>query len=179
VKTAAGQGAPIDAIKQAIRTVVPEQAIFDIRPLTDVITQSTDVPRLMTRLLGSFAVLAVALALLGVYTVVSYLTARRTREVALRRAIGATPNDVLRLLGVPTLAWTAGGIGIGVLAAAWLMRLVPSVANSLGLPQESLRLDPPTIASAMILYAIIVCVAVLAPAARALRVQPGILLRSE
>ena len=59
------------------------------------------------------------------------------------------------------------------------MRLVPSVANSLGLPQESLRLDPPTIASAMILYAIIVCVAVLAPAARALRVQPGILLRSE
>jgi ABC-type antimicrobial peptide transport system permease subunit len=97
----------------------------------------------------------------------------------LRRAIGATPNDVLRLLGVPTLGWTAGGIAIGILAATWLMRLVPSVANSFGLPQESLRLDPPTIAAAMILYAIIVCLAVLAPAARALRVQPGIILRAE
>ena len=179
VKTAAGQGAPIDAIKQAIRTVVPEQAIFDIRPLTDVIAQSTNTPRLMTRVLGSFAILAVALALLGVYTVVTYLTARRTKEVALRRAIGATPNHVLRLLGAPTLGWTAGGIAIGVLVAAWLMRLVPSVANSFGLPQESLRLDPPTIAAAIILYAIVVCAAVLAPAARALRVQPGIILRAE
>ena len=179
VKTAAGQGAPIDAIKQAIRTVVPEQAIFDIRPLTAVIAQSTNTPRLMTRLLGSFAILAVALAMLGVYTVVSYMTARRTKEVALRRAIGATPNDVLRLLGVPTLGWTAAGIAIGILAAAWLMRLVPSVANSFGLPQESLRLDPPTIGAAMILYAIVVCLAVLAPAARALRVQPGIILRAE
>ena len=179
MKTAAGQGAPIDAIKQAIRTVVPEQAFFDIRPLTAVIAQSTSTPRLMTRLLGSFAILAVALALLGVYTVVSYVTARRTKEIALRRAIGATPNDVLRLFGMTTLGWTAGGIAIGVLAAAWLMRLVPSVANSFGLPQESLRLDPPTIVAAMILYAIIVCVAVLAPAASALRVQPGIILRAE
>jgi putative ABC transport system permease protein len=179
VKTAAGQGAPIDAIKQAIRAVVPEQAIFDIRPLTNVIAQSTNTPRLMTQLLGSFAGLAVALAMLGVYTVVSYVTARRTREVALRRAIGATPNDVLRLLGVPTLGWTAAGIAIGIVAAAWLTRLVPSVANSFGLPEESLRLDPPIIVAAMILYAIIVCVAVLAPAARALRVQPGIILRAE
>jgi predicted permease len=179
VKTAAGQGAPIDAIKQAIRTVVPEQAFFDIRPLTAVIAQATNTPRLMTRLLGSFAILAVTLALLGVYTVVSYVTARRTKEIALRRAIGATPNDVLRLLGMPALGWTAGGIAIGILAAAWLMRLVPSVANAFGLPQESLRLDPPAIVAAMALYAIIVCVAVLAPAARALRVQPGTILRSE
>jgi len=179
VKTAAGQEPPIDAIKHAIRTVVPEQAIFDIRPLSAVIAQSTNTPRLMTRLLGSFAILAIALAMLGVYTVVSYVTARRTKEVALRRAIGATPNDVLRLLGVPTLRWTAVGIAIGVLAAAWLMRLVPSVANSFGLPQESLRLDPPTIVAAMIVYAVIVGLAVLAPAARALRVQPGIILRAE
>jgi putative ABC transport system permease protein len=179
VRTAAGQGAPIDAIKQAIRTVVPEQAIFDIRPLTDVIAQSTYTPRLMTRLLGSFAVLAVALAMLGVYTVVSYLTARRTKEVALRRAIGATSNDVLRLLGVPTLRWTAAGIAIGIFAAAGLLRMIPSVANALGLPPESLQLDPPTIGAAMILYAFVVCAAVLAPAARALRVQPGIILRAE
>ena len=76
-------------------------------------------------------------------------------------------------------AWTAGGIAIGVVATAWLMRLVPSVANSFGLPEESLRLDPPTIVAAMILYAIVVCLAVLAPAARALRVQPASILRAE
>jgi ABC-type antimicrobial peptide transport system permease subunit len=117
--------------------------------------------------------------MLGVYTVVSYLTARRTKEVALRRAIGATPNDVLRLLGVPTLQWTVAGIAIGFLAAAWLVRLVPSLATSFGLPPESLRLDPPTMVAATILYAIVVCVAVLAPAMRALRVQPGVILRAE
>ena len=97
----------------------------------------------------------------------------------MRRAIGATPNDVLCGCWVPTLGWTAGGIAIGVVAAAWLMRLVPSVANSFGLPEESLRLDPPTILAAMILYAIVVCLAVLAPAARALRVQPASILRAE
>jgi len=59
------------------------------------------------------------------------------------------------------------------------MRMVPSAANSFGLPQESLRLDPPTIVAAMILYVIVVCFAVLAPAARALRVQPASILRAE
>jgi ABC-type lipoprotein release transport system permease subunit len=59
------------------------------------------------------------------------------------------------------------------------MRLVPSVANSFGLPEESLRIDPPTILAAIIVYAVIVCVAVLAPAARALRVQPASILRAE
>ena len=179
VKSASGAVIPIDAIKQAIRTVVAEQPVFGLQRLDDLIQRSTNTPRLMTRLLGSFAILAVALALLGVYTVVSYLTARRTKEVALRRAIGATPQDVMRLLGVPTLRWTAAGIAIGFLGGAWLLRFVTTIASALDMPRSVLRLDPPMIALTIVAYVIVVCVAVLAPAARALRVQPGIILRAE
>jgi ABC-type antimicrobial peptide transport system permease subunit len=130
-------------------------------------------------MLGSFAILAVALALLGVYTVVSYLTARRTKEIALRRAIGATPQDVMRLLGAPTLRWTVTGIAIGFLAGAWLVRVMAANASTIGMPQSVLRFDASTIALTTIAYLIVVSIAVLAPASRALRVQPGIILRAE
>jgi len=179
VKAAPGQRAPIDAIKQAIRTVVPEQPFYAIEPLDEIVQRSTNTPRLMTRLLGSFALLAVALSMLGVYTVVNYLTARRTKEVALRRAIGATPRDILRLLGLPTLRWTIAGITIGFLIGAWLVRFVSTVATAFDMPRGSLQLDPLTIAATTAIYVVVVCAAVLAPAARALRVQPGIILRAE
>jgi predicted permease len=179
VKAAPGQQAPIDAIKQAIRTVVPEQPFYAIESLDQIVQRSTNTPRLMTRLLGSFAFLAVALAMLGVYTVVSYLTARRTKEVALRRAIGATPPDILRLLGMPTLRWTVAGITIGFLIGAWMLRFVSTLAQAFDMPPGSLQFDPVTIAATTAVYIAVVCVAVVAPAARALRVQPGIILRAE
>ncbi len=179
IRTANGTPVPLDAIKQAIRTVVAEQPVFGIQRLDDVLQRSNNTRRLMTRLLSSFAILAVALALLGVYTVVSYLTARRTKEVALRRAIGATPQDVMRLLGAPTLRWTITGIAFGFLGGAWLVRFMTTIASALDMPQSVLRLDAPTIAMTTIAYLIVVCVAVLAPAARALRIQPAIILRAE
>jgi predicted permease len=179
IKSANGQAVPVEAVKQAIRTVEPQQPLFNVQPLNEVLARSFKTPRLMTNLLASFALLAVTLTMLGVYTVVSYLTARRTKEVALRRAVGATSQDVLHLLSVPTLRWTAAGIAVGFLAGAWLSPILSASAAAFDLPRDSLHLDPYLLALATTGYLIVVAAAILAPAARALRVQPGVILRAE
>ena len=114
VRSAPGLTVSPESVKQAIWSVVPEQPLFDIRPMAEATERSMAEPRLITRLLGGLAVLALLMSTLGVYTVVSYLTARRTKEVALRRAIGADALDVLQLLAIPTLSWTLAGLTIGI-----------------------------------------------------------------
>ena len=141
--------------------------------MKDAIDRSLAQPRVITRLLASFAVLAVLMSTLGVYTVVGYLTARRTKEMALRRAIGADSLDVLRLLGLPTMAWTLVGLTLGIggaVAAAGILRNVVLGAT---------ELDVSTVAATALLYVIIVSLAVGVPAIRALRIQPAGVLRAE
>jgi putative ABC transport system permease protein len=179
VRPSPGTTVSADTIKRAVWSVVPEQPLYDIRPFEDVIARSMATPRLFTRLLSSFAVLALIMSTLGVYTIVSYLTARRTKEVALRRAIGATPTDVLRLLGYPTLGWTAVGLVVGLVAAAGAARALGSMAGQLNLPPGAILLGPALVVLTGVLYMVVVGVAVLVPAARALRIQPGTILRAE
>ena len=133
----------------------------------------------MTRLLGSFAALALMMSTLGVYTIVSYLTARRSKEVALRRAIGATPQDVLRLLGLPTLRWTVAGLVVGLVAAVGATRVLSSMAGQFNMPRGVILLAPSMVVLTSVLYMIVVGIAVLVPATRALRTQPGTILRAE
>jgi ABC-type antimicrobial peptide transport system permease subunit len=136
-------------------------------------------PRRLTRLLGSFATLALVMSTLGVYTIVSYLTARRSKEVALRRAIGATPRDVLRLLGLPTLRWTVAGLIVGLVAAVGATRVLSSMAGQFNMPEGAILMRPSMVVLTSALYITAVGVAVLVPAARALRIQPGTILRAE
>jgi putative ABC transport system permease protein len=179
VRPSPGTTVSADTIKQAVWSVVPEQPLYDIRPFEEVIARSMGTPRLITRLLSSFAALALIMSALGVYTIVSYLTARRTKEVALRRAIGATPGDVLRLLGLPTLRWTAIGLILGLVAAAGTTRALSSMAGQFNMPQGAILLGPSMVFLTSVLYMIVVGVAVLVPASRALRVQPSTILRAE
>ena len=179
VRPSTGMTVSADSIKQAVWSVVPEQPLYDIQPFENVIARSMATPRLLTWLLGSFAMLALVMSTLGVYTIVSYLTARRNKEVALRRAIGATPQDVLRLLGLPTLRWTVSGLIVGLVAAVGATRVLSSMAGQFNLPQGVILLAPAMIVLTSVLYMIVVGVAVLVPAARALRIQPGTILRAE
>ena len=173
VRTAAGAPVPIDGIKQAIRSIVPEQPLFDIRPLSDVVTQSLAGPRVIARLLGTFAFLALLMSTLGVYTVVSYVTSRRTREVALRRAVGAQAGDVLRLLAAPTIRWTLVGVVAGTAGALAINNTLRAIVAGVA------QVDLPAAAAIAALYLVIVAVAVCAPAARALRIDPAVILRAE
>jgi ABC-type lipoprotein release transport system permease subunit len=116
---------------------------------------------------------------LGVYTVVSYLTARRTKEVALRRAIGATGGDVFRLLGLPTMRWTVFGMAIGMAGAIAAANLLNRVGTTLAMPPDAMRLEPTALIMTGVIYLLVVGLAVAIPAARALRIQPATILRAE
>jgi putative ABC transport system permease protein len=179
VRRQPGLDVPLDQIKRAIWSVVSAQPLYDIQPLTSVINRTMAEPRLITRLLGSFAILALLMSTLGVYTVVSYLTARRTKEVALRRAIGATSGDVFRLLGVPTMRWTGFGMAIGMAGAIAAASLINRVGATFQMPGEATRLEPSALILTALLYLLVVGIAVVIPAARALRIQPATILRAE
>jgi len=172
-RSPSGMPAPIEAIKKAIWSVVPEQPVFDIQPLAAVIDRSMASPRLITRLLSTFAMLALLMSTLGVYTVVSYLTARRTKEVALRRAIGAGDADVLRLLGVRTMAWSLVGLALGIAGSVSVAGVLRTTVLN------AARLDMSMVALTTGLYLLVVAIAVAIPAARALRISPAMILRSE
>jgi putative ABC transport system permease protein len=173
VRTAPNSRVPVDAIKQAVWSVVPEQPLFGIRPLADAVEQAMSQPRVVARLLAAFAFLALLISTLGVYTVVSYLTARRTREVAIRRAIGADSLDVVRLLALPTLAWSSAGLVVGVIAAGPTADVLRSVVLGIA------RFEASTVAGIAAVYLCVVAIAVAVPAIRALKVEPARILRAE
>ena len=163
----------IDAVKRAIWSVEPRQAVFGIRAFDEMVSQSVQRGRVITILITSLAALAVAMSMAGVFAVVSYLTSRRQKEIALRRAIGAQRGDVLWLLSGQTFRWTlaglAAGIGGAVLAGGALRATVAGLAD----------LDAAIVAYTCAGYLVVAAAAMLIPAARALRVDPATALRSE
>jgi putative ABC transport system permease protein len=173
VRPMTGHTVSIEAIKRAIWSVQPRQAVFNVLPLDEMLSQSVQGPRVVAMILGSFATLAVAMSIAGVFAVISYLTTRRTKEVALRRAIGARPSDVVQLLTGQTLAWTliglAAGAGVAQLASRMLRATIPSVVP----------LEVSMIVLATGGYLLVVGVATVLPALRALRIDPASALRAE
>jgi ABC-type antimicrobial peptide transport system permease subunit len=110
---------------------------------------------------------------MGVYMIVTYLTSRRAREVAVRRAIGAQSRDVVKVLAGQTLGWSFAGLAAGIagsIAAANALR-----ASVIGVTP----LEPATVVSASALYIVIVAVAIAVPVMRTLRLDPAVVLRSE
>jgi len=173
VRTAPGSAAPVPAIKQAVQSIVPDQPFFAIRPMAEAMQQQMSQPRLVSRLLAGFALVAVLMSIVGVYTLIAYVTARRTKEVALRRAIGASSLDVFRLLTMQTMFWTAAGLTVGLIGAAAATNVLRSAV--LG----AARLDIGTTAAIGTLYLAVVAIAVSMPAWRALRISPASFLRGE
>jgi putative ABC transport system permease protein len=130
-------------------------------------------PRLIAQLLGGFPLLAVVMSTMGVYMVVTYLTSRRTKEVALRRAIGAESLDVLRLLTGQTMRWMGVGLVLGLAGAVAASGALQAVLRGLT------HLDLGTVAAIGAFYLLVVAVAVWVPTAKALRRDPAAVLRSE
>ena len=127
----------------------------------------------VSRLLTGFAVVAVLLAGIGLYGVVSYGVAQRTREVGVRVALGATPADILRLVlsaGVPLVAL---GLASGLAAAAAATRVLGTLVFGVG------HADPATFAGAGAILALIALLAHYVPVRRAMRIDPAAALRQE
>ena len=141
--------------------------------MNDIVNASFARFRFLAVLLGAFAVLALALAVFGMYAVVSYLVAQRTREIGVRMALGATQHDIVRLISREILLVMGGGVAAGTAAAFAATGLIS------GFLFEIRATDPVTFVTAPLLIASAAIVAALVPARRAAQVDPAMTLRAE
>ena len=170
------RGAPGDvaaAVRQAIRSVDAGAAVASIAPMTDVIAKSVGRPRFYLALLGVFAAIAMVLAVSGIYGVMSYAVAQRTREIGIRAALGSTPSDTIRLVTRQGLTLVIGGIAIGLVGASAVTRLLVTLLYGVS------PLDVSMWSAAAIALATAGLAATLLPAFRATRVNPVIAISAE
>jgi putative ABC transport system permease protein len=125
------------------------------------------------RLLGAFSALALLLAAIGLYGVVSYTVAQRRREMGLRVALGAGPLDILRLVVAGGLGTVAAGLGLGLIATLALTRVLQTLLFGVG------AADPLVLVAAVGALTLVAVVAHWLPARRALAVDPAIALRQD
>jgi putative ABC transport system permease protein len=147
--------------------------VHDIRTLDDYVADASADTRFALFVLGVFAALAVVLTAIGVYGVVAYATARRTREIAVRLALGADARLIVGLVLHDGLVWTVVGLVGGLAGALALSRYLSTLLFKVG------ARDPITFAGVALLLGIVALVATAVPAMKAVRVDPMLALRNE
>ena len=173
LRTTASPSALAEPLARIVNEVDPTVPIVRLRGLEDVFDESIGRPRLLAQLLGAFAGLALLLAGIGTYGVLSYMVANRRREIGVRMALGADRAGVVALVMKPGLALTIAGIGIGVVAAMMLSRLIASLL---------FQVEARDVVTTVVVSATMVGVAIVAcgvPALRAARMDPMTALRVE
>ena len=160
-------------IVDAIRGVNKDQAIIDIRSVDQIRDLSMGPQRVQSVLLGVFGSLALVLAGIGIYGVISYSVAQRTREIGIRAALGATRANLLRLVLDRGVLLTLVGLAIGLAGALGVTRLMASLLYGVG------ARDPLTMVSVAAILAGVALLASYVPARRATRVDPIVALRWE
>ena len=173
VVRAANPIAATTSVGQLVQDLGSGRPVRDIKRLGDYVADASADTRFALVVLGAFAVLAVVLAAIGVYGIVSYATARRTREIAVRLALGADGRRIVALVVRDGFGWTFGGIGAGVLGALALSRYLSSLLFHVG------ERDAITYLGVALLLVVVAFVATALPAIRAVRVDPMVALRSE
>jgi putative ABC transport system permease protein len=173
VRTDADPAAIEPAIRRAVFDVDQATPVYGLQPLTSFIDQSDGVFRRKTAVtvIAGFAVSALALAVVGLYGAVALMVSRRTREIGIRQALGATPAGVVRAMLRRGLAPVAIGLAAGLVASLGLMPLLGSLMFGL---QPS---DPLTIAAAVVILLLVTVLAAFVPARRAARIDPVAALR--
>jgi predicted permease len=161
------------AVRMAIHAVDPGAAVTHVRPMTEVIARSVGTPRFYLTLLGTFAVVAVVLAVSGLYGVMSYTVAQRTRELGIRAALGSSEGRTLRHVAGQGMLLVAAGVIVGLAGGAGVTRLLRGMLYGVSpLDAKVWLLTTLALASAGLL-------ATLVPALRATRVDPLIAMREE
>ncbi len=161
------------ALVSAVRAVDAEQPVLDITTMEAVVEESLGQRPLAMLLLSAFAALALLLATVGIYSVLAYTVRQRVREIGIRMALGAPVEGLLGMIVVEGLKPTLIGVGLGLLMAAALVRVMETLLFGVS------RYDPGTFSAVALLMLAVGIVATLVPAYRATRVDPIVTLRSE
>jgi putative ABC transport system permease protein len=160
-------------VRSEIRAVDPDQPVYRVSTMDEVLWESTRQRRLTVQLLGLFAAVAIALALVGVYGVMSYSVSQRIHEFGLRMALGAKRIEVLKLAMGWGLKLVLIGVVIGLVASFVLTRFMSSLLYGIS------AADPLIYASVALLLVGSAVMAALLPAQKASRVDPAVALRHE
>jgi ABC-type antimicrobial peptide transport system permease subunit len=173
VRAAADPSAIASEITKAVREIDPEQPVLDVISMDGILSTSLAQRRFTMLLLAAFAGLALLLAAVGIYSVLSYAVKRRTREIGIRMALGAQIGDVLRLIVAEGMKPTLIGLAIGIAGALALGRFLASLVYGVS------ATDVMTFASVSLLLLGVGLMASIVPAYRATKVEPVKTLREE
>ena len=173
VKSSNDPAALTAAIRIAIASIDQDQPVYGITTMSQLVRDSVSTQRTTLILLALFSTLALLLAAIGVYGVISYSVAQRTHEIGIRMALGAGSREVLRMVIAQGARIAAAGILIGILASLGLMRLLANQLFSVS------ATDPPTFAVVAAVLAFTALLACYIPARRTVRVDPMIALRHD
>jgi macrolide transport system ATP-binding/permease protein len=173
VRTTADPLQTAPAIQARLHEIEPALNVFNNRTLLEHVGRSLYVERMQSSLLTSFGILALTLTAIGIYGVVAYSVAQRTREVGIRMALGAQKKDVLKMMLAQGVGLVAAGTALGLLAFFWLSRLVSSRLYGVS------AYDPATLIIVVVVLTVVALVATYIPARRATKVDPLVALRYE
>ncbi|HEX8491039.1 MAG TPA: ABC transporter permease [Chthoniobacterales bacterium] len=168
---------PVETLSQTVQRAIwefnPEQTISNVAPVRTLVKQTLTQPQLYLTLFSMFALLALLLAAIGLYGLIAYSVAQRTREFGIRYALGAQVRDVLRLVMGQGARLTAFGLVLGLLAAAGVARLMETLLF------RTTAYDPLVFGGVVFVLGVIGLLAALLPALRASKADPVAALRSE
>ena len=163
----------VPAVRDAVRNLNAENVVYDAKPMEEIVSESLAGQRFSMILLSVFAVIALLLSSIGIYGVLSYVVAQRTREIGIRIALGAQRSTVLRLMLGEGMRMAVVGVAVGIALALALTRLMASQLYAIS------ATDPLTFTGVAIILVGVALFASYIPARRAMRVDPMAALRYE
>jgi putative ABC transport system permease protein len=160
-------------VRSKVAEIDAGQPVFEVRSMREMVSQASAAPRMNTGLLGLFSLLALLLAAVGIYGVMSYAVEQRTNEIGLRMALGAQTPDVLRLIVGQSLWVVGAGVGAGLIGAMAATRVLGSLLF------ETSATDPVTFLGVVFALTLVAALSCYVPARRAIKVDPMQALRHE
>jgi ABC-type antimicrobial peptide transport system permease subunit len=167
---------PPEAVESWVRSAVASidrTVPVDIEPLNQTVSTLADRPRFETALLGFFALMGLAIAAVGIYGIMAYLTSQRTQEIGVRMALGATRTNILGLIAKDGLRMVVAGGALGLAAALGLAHVLQALLY------QTSTYDALAFVAVPVVLCVVAAAAVLVPARAGMRVQPASALRNE